>query len=138
MGYISRREHSAGELLIKLSRLGFEPEDIKVVLLELQAQGIQSDERFIESYVHTRSQRGYGPIRIIRELSDRDINQSLVNRYVNPQDDSWLTRAIQARVKRFGSEIPKEYKEKARQSRFLQYRGFTHEQIRNSFQQSDS
>jgi regulatory protein len=34
------------------------------------------------------------------------------------------------RRKRFGDEPPQDYKERARQSRFLQYRGFTSDQIR--------
>jgi len=138
LGYLSRREHSAGELLKKLSHLGFDPDDVNTVLTELKAQGLQSDERFTEAYVYHRSQKGYGPVRIIRELSERDIDRSLVNRYIDLQDDLWMSRARQAREKRFGAEIPKEYKEKARQSRFLQYRGFTHEQVRYSIQDNDS
>ena len=102
--------------------------------MELQAQGIQSDERFTEAYVHNRSQKGYGPVRIMQELSDRDIERTLASRYINPRDNYWLDRARQVREKRFGTELPGEYKEKARQSRFLQYRGFTHEQIRYSLQ----
>ena len=138
LGYLSRREHSAGELLEKLSRLGFDPDDVNKVLTGLKAQGMQSDERFTEAYVHHRSEKGYGPVRIIRELSDRGIDNSLVDRYLDPQDDGWLTRARRVREKRFGAELPKEYKEKARQSRFLQYRGFTHDQIRYSLRDEGS
>lgn len=36
----------------------------------------------------------------------------------------WLTLAVETRVKKFGSAIPTTPKEKARQLRFLQYRGF--------------
>jgi len=34
------------------------------------------------------------------------------------------------RSKRFGDAMPEDFKERARQARFLQYRGFTSEQIR--------
>ena len=138
MSYLSRREHSAGELSGKLSHLGFDPDDVNTVLTGLKAQGIQSDERYTEAYVHHRSQKGYGPVRISRELSDRGVDKSLVSRYIDPGDDLWLTRARRAREKRFGTEMPRDYKEKARQSRFLQYRGFTHEQIRYSIQNDGS
>ncbi|HVJ29103.1 MAG TPA: RecX family transcriptional regulator [Gammaproteobacteria bacterium] len=34
------------------------------------------------------------------------------------------------RAKRFGPELPRDYAERARQARFLQYRGFDSAQIR--------
>lgn len=36
----------------------------------------------------------------------------------------WLTLAVKARVKKYGEQIPKDYQQKAKQLRFLQYRGF--------------
>lgn len=36
----------------------------------------------------------------------------------------WLTLAVETRVKKFGASVPTTPKEKARQLRFLQYRGF--------------
>lgn len=36
----------------------------------------------------------------------------------------WLTLAVEIRVKKFGASVPTTPKEKARQLRFLQYRGF--------------
>lgn len=36
----------------------------------------------------------------------------------------WLKLAVEARVKKYGDDIPSTPKEKARQLRFLQYRGF--------------
>jgi regulatory protein len=38
--------------------------------------------------------------------------------------------AREARRKRFGSAGPADFRERARQGRFLQYRGFSSEQIR--------
>ena len=34
------------------------------------------------------------------------------------------------RRKRFGAEVPRDYRERARQARFLEYRGFASSQIR--------
>ena len=36
----------------------------------------------------------------------------------------WLKLAVSARTKKYGDDIPTEPKDKARQLRFLQYRGF--------------
>jgi regulatory protein len=35
-------------------------------------------------------------------------------------------------VRRFGEDVPAEWKERARQARFLEYRGFTGDQIREA------
>ena len=50
---------------------------------------------------------------IVRE--DRDDNEPSVD---------WLRLAVEARIKKYGAAIPITPKEKARQLRFLQYRGF--------------
>ena len=50
--------------------------------------------------------------------------------FVNEDEDSlvdgvdWLKMAVTARTKKYGDNIPVEQKEKAKQLRFLQYRGF--------------
>ena len=42
----------------------------------------------------------------------------------------FVSLARAARTRKFGSEIPKDRKERARQARFLQYRGFSTDHIR--------
>jgi regulatory protein len=44
--------------------------------------------------------------------------------------EDWVAVAREARRRRFGVSPPGDYPERARQARFLQYRGFSHEQIR--------
>ena len=45
-------------------------------------------------------------------------------------DVDWLATIRAVRAKRFGAELPRDYPERARQARFLQYRGFDAAQIR--------
>ena len=45
----------------------------------------------------------------------------------------WFALAVTVRCKRFGEAVPADFKERAKQQRFLQYRGFSHEQITESF-----
>ena len=42
----------------------------------------------------------------------------------------WYLRAREARIRRFGPEVPLERAQKARQAAFLQYRGFSSDHIR--------
>lgn len=104
---------------------------------ELQREGLQSDERFTETFVHSRAERGYGPLRILRELRQKGISDALIRDYVDANDPEWQQRASRARIKRFGHQLPTNYKDKAKQSRFLQQRGFSGEQIRRVINEDD-
>jgi regulatory protein len=49
-------------------------------------------------------------------------------------DLDWHELARAVRAKRFGAARPRDYKERARQARFLQYRGFDAAQIRSALE----
>src|SRR5690606_7138195 len=67
MDLLARREHSYAEMLRKLRQRGAATELAEIELDRLQEQGLLSDERFCEAYVYSRSQRGYGPVRLREE-----------------------------------------------------------------------
>ena len=126
---LSRREHSQQELRQKLRQREFSDGDIDEVLINLKQQGLQSDERFTESYIRMRVARGYGPQRIAQELNQRGLEDSLIDRYFIEYKTQWFECARHARQKKFGDLNEPDFKELTRQMRFLQYRGFTTEQI---------
>ncbi|MCC6301573.1 MAG: regulatory protein RecX [Gammaproteobacteria bacterium] len=131
MDLLARREHSSGELRAKLRAKGFDDEEsVDLQLGRLRDEGLLSDERFAESFVHARRLRGQGPSRIAAELRERAVSAALIEAYVDPRDGVWTEAAREARRKRFGPEAPAEFAERARQARFLRYRGFTEDQIK--------
>ena len=65
---LASREHTKFELYRKLISKGFESCDVVAIIQELEKQGLQSDERFVENYIIVRSKRGFGPLRIEAEL----------------------------------------------------------------------
>lgn len=131
MDLLARREHSSGELRAKLRAKGFDDEEsVDLQLGRLRDEGLLSDERFAESFVHARRLRGQGPSRIAAELRERAVSAALIEAYVDPRDGVWTEAARAARRKRFGPEAPAEFAERARQARFLRYRGFTEDQIK--------
>jgi len=134
---LARREHSIGELERKLSARGLEGEDVHAVIDKLRSEGLQSDERFTEAFVHSRIDRGYGPLRISQELKQRGICNNLISRYLYAEENDWWQRAGKIREKRFGKAIPEDIKDRAKQSRFLQSRGFGGEHIRQLFRAGD-
>jgi regulatory protein len=132
MNLLARREHSQQELQRKLLSKGFESTDIKPVLARLAEQGLLSDARFTEAFINSRLKRGSGPIRIAMELQERGIGDDLVSAYLDERDVQWTQSAVAVRTKRFGPSLPNDFKERVRQMRFLQYRGFTLQQIQQA------
>jgi len=129
MNYLARREHSRLELEQKLARKEFEQTEIRAALDRLADDGLLSDARFAESFVHARRQRGSGPLKIQAELKMRGVSETTISQYLDPQESLWHELACRVRCKRFGEALPAEYEQRMRQARFLQQRGFSHEQI---------
>lgn len=67
------------------------------------------------------------------ELNERGVDKQTINAVFEQEDIDWFFLAVLARNKRFGQKAPDDLKDRAKQQRFLQYRGFTHEQINESF-----
>lgn len=138
VSYLARREHSALELRRKLEKAGFDPADIEHVLSQLQQADLQSDERFSESYVRSRINRGYGKTRIRMELQERGVADELITDSLQQAEVDWFALAAEVRSKRFGEQDPEDFKSRAKQLRFLQYRGFSHDEITESFNLTDN
>jgi len=137
MNLLARREHSTQELRDKLLTRGFEDDVIVPALQTLSREGLLSDERFTESFIHSRMERGSGPVKIRAELRQRGVADEIISDWLDERDRMWLERAETVRCKKFGSALPVDYKEKARQARFLQYRGFSAEQTRQVLRDDD-
>lgn len=133
VGLLARREHSARELAGKLRVRGFAPQVIESVLERLVMERLQSDERFVEVYLRQRSEKGYGPQRIAAELGERGIDDGLISAgFRQAEADGeidWFERAEMVYARKYGERPIEDMKEKAKRLRFMQYRGFTHEQI---------
>jgi regulatory protein len=137
MNLLARREHSIKELQNKLLARDYAQNEIHKALQILTQEGLQSDERFMESFIHARMGRGSGPTKIKAELRLRGVSDTLVEVCLDERNKTWYQVAEEVRKKKFGSSKPTDFKEKAKQSRFLQYRGFTSDQIRYTLNDDD-
>ena len=126
MNLLARREHLRAELYQKLrKRFGAEAEsEIDTELDRLTEENLLSDERFAESYIRQRSGKGYGPDRIRQELRQKGLDGGLLEIAMESAEVDWVAIATEVRLKKFGPAQPGDFKEKARQLRFLNYRGF--------------
>ena len=127
---LARREHSRRELTRKLAARGFPDDVVSPVLDKLERTGALADARFTDSFVRSRIGKGQGPQRIRAELAQRGITDDEADGVLRAADVDWLETIRAVRAKRFGPELPRDYAERARQARFLQYRGFDSAQIR--------
>jgi regulatory protein len=134
---LARRDHSTTELSRKLQGKAFNQADIDAILTELHQKGFLNDARFIESYIHHRRTRGYGPLRIRAELLERGITEDLIEHQLRIADNAWLEEVRKAWQKRFKNRLPQDFKSRAQHMRFLHYRGFTSEQINQLFHSDD-
>ncbi|ALE01536.1 regulatory protein RecX [Candidatus Pseudothioglobus singularis] len=124
---LMRREHSKLELFNKLQLKGYDDEIIDSAITQLVEQNYQSDERFAEAFILMRFNQGKGPVRIASELKLRGISS------FNLSDFDWFKSAKEIRKKKFGDIVSLDFKEQAKQKRFLQSRGFNLDQINQSF-----
>lgn len=134
---LARREHSEKELCRKLTGRDFNPDEVARVITQLKQEGLQSDRRFTDALVHNRIEKGYGPAWIARELREKGVSDDLIADALHTGEVDWFACAIRVREKKYGRAKPDNYREQARQSRFLQYRGFSGEQIRGVFDDCD-
>ena len=128
---LSRRDFCSGELRETLVAQGFEPATVQGVVAEFIERGYLNDERYTEQYVTQHAERGQGPLRIARELVQRGVDAALIEAALAAGQD-WAQRARELRIHRFGLAEPKRWPDKAKQARFLQYRGFSNDHIRSA------
>ena len=120
---LARREYARAELEARLAAKGASRDDIVAVLDELAGLGYVSNERFARSFAEQKAGR-YSRQRIASELKSKgveadDIAAALAS--AGTEDASTLEALWQ---RRFGG-APADNREKARQVRFLQSRGFS-------------
>lgn len=148
--YLGRREHSLHELRQKLLAKGCDGQKVESLLVELVCEGYQSDARMTSMLIKEGLRKGYGKIRIYQTIKNHQLTTvasvDAIAQWIDEHQDvfadfmttnegvddkrqvngkvDWLAHAVAARVKKYGENIPTDAKQKAKQLRFLQYRGY--------------
>ena len=124
---LMRREHYRLELFQKLQTKGFDVDVVNNSISKLVGQNYQSDDRFSEEFIQMRFNQGKGPVKIASDLKMRGINTFDLSVF------DWFQLAKEIRQRKFGDLSSLDFKETAKQKRFLQSRGFTLDQINQAF-----
>ena len=131
LSLLARRDRASGQVLVKLTDKGFSTETAAGVVAALIRENLINDHRYVEHFIDYHANRGNGPIKVRAELRQSGIDGDLIDAFISGYPD-WIARAREVRQKKFGGKEPVDYAGKARQSRFLAYRGFTDSQIRTA------
>ncbi len=119
---LTRKEYSKADLIKKLALYAEHQDEVIQLVDELARENYQSDQRVAEMIVRSQMRKGKGPNRIKLALNAKKIDKALVQDDMKEVD--WYEEAYQLKVKKYGTEVTKDPRIKAKQIRFLQYRGF--------------
>lgn len=119
---LTRRDYSKAELITKLNLYAINPDEVANLVEELAQQNYQSDQRVAELTLASQIRKGKGLQRIKQALKAKQLDAELITEEL--QEVDWHDQAYQLKVKKFGEEVETDPKIKAKQVRFLQYRGF--------------
>jgi regulatory protein len=128
---LATREHSRVELCRKLQSRAGDKNLLERVLDQLEGEHALSDQRFAREYVESRKRRGFGPISIRRALREKGVDRELITNCMAEGEHDWDELLRQVVRSKFGAQPPTDYRDWAKQARFLEYRGFAPEQIRS-------
>jgi regulatory protein len=119
---LARREHSHEELRRKLEPHVAEGEDLEALLGELVKRGWLSDVRYAEQSIRAKARR-FGPLKLAQQLRARGVDEETIARGFRAAAADGVSSMESVWRSRFHAPAP-DVRERARQARFLQGRGF--------------
>jgi regulatory protein len=130
LALLAGRDFGRREIAERLTGKGYPEAVVEPVLDALTAERLLSEDRFVSHFVSRHAARGHGPMRIRMDLRERGVESAAIDAALEETDVDWTDSARAARRRRFGAAPPADFRERAKQARFLQYRGFSSDQIR--------
>jgi regulatory protein len=135
LALLARREHSRSELARKLAPFTEDPAAIPELLDDFERRGWLSEVRVVEQVLATRRRR-FGAQRIAHELREKGVSEAAIGDAREHLKTSEVEAARAVWQRKFKT-VPTNARERARQMRFLQGRGFGLDVIRKVVGGSD-
>ncbi|MFQ3325098.1 MAG: regulatory protein [Pseudomonadales bacterium] len=127
MNMLAMREHSRFELEQKLCKKSEDNALIAIVLNKLESDNLLDDQRFALMFIRSKSNNGFGLYKIKQELQAKGVAKILIADTLAELEINWFEKASELYLKRVARVTDIDIKEKHKQSRYLQNRGFSGE-----------
>ena len=126
---LAKKNYSSGDMHRQLARLTEKMDGVELVLHRLTDNYYLNDPQLIAYLFDKHIKRLHGPTRIKQEIRQKGFPPGLIEQEIEKSDVDWYELAKEARVRKFGEALPDDPKEKNKQIRHLQYKGFTMDMI---------
>lgn len=137
LALLNHREHSAHEIEQKLKTKNYAEVEITEAIQKLEEINYLNDTRFAEVFVRSKVNRHLGASRILQELKQKGVSNQISKAAIEEANIDWFELARQTKESKFGENKYTDFKEKGKQFRFLQYRGFSFDQINYAISPND-
>ena len=127
---LAGRDFSRHELTGRLLRRGYDARVVEAAVAALVGEGLLREDRYAAQLVTHHVGRGRGPARIRMDLREKGVAGETIDQALETAETDWVAAAREVRRRKFGTAPPADFHERAKQARFLQYRGFSSAQIR--------
>jgi len=135
LGLLAQREYSRQELARRLLQYTEDPDEIPPLLEDFEQRGWLSEKRVVEQVMASRRQR-FGSEKITQELRQKGLSEDAIAGARESLKDGELDAARTVWLRKFKT-APADARERARQMRFLQGRGFSLDTIRRLLRDAD-
>ena len=138
VGYLAARAHSCREIEQKLTRIGYRPCTVEMVIYKLQKENLLDDADFARQWVEARSGHSLGRQRIALELRRKGISAAEAEAALEDIDDEdQLAGAVRLVEKNLHRAKPGEDPRKtaARLTAMLARRGYGYDVAKEAIQQ---
>jgi regulatory protein len=126
---LAKKNYASGDMHRQLSRLTESTGDIERVLHRLTDTHVLNDAQLLAYLFDKHVKKMHGPTRIKQEMRQKGFPAVLIEQEIDKSEVDWYQLAKEARFRKFGDALPSEPKEKNKQIRHLQYKGFTMDMI---------
>ena len=123
IGALARRDYSAKQLTLFLKSHCNDDDKVSQIISRLSDHNYLNDGRLLEREINKYLAKQYGQSRIQQELRRKGFNDTDIGLALEGLETDWLAMAQDLKNKKFGTAKPADPKDKAKQIRYLQYKG---------------
>ena len=134
--WLGKQEYSVAKFTQKLVQQQATPSQIEQLVELFCQRGWLNELRYCQGFVRGRVAKGQGETRILHDGRAKQLDSELLNQAVQQAEIDWFELAADTYQRRYANnDLLKQadrqaaFKERNKRMRFMQYRGFSFEQI---------